>query len=166
MSNLSRSEINHRYYTKNKEKIDSTSKVRRDANPELFNARARDWYKANKGEKLREKRRLYERNKRIEDVNFRIAQNLRVRLRCALKNNSKLSSAVELLGISIEEFKNYLQDKFQPDMSWNNYGEWHIDHILPISKFDLTNLEGLKLACHYTNLQPLWAEDNLRKSDN
>ena len=49
-------------------------------------------------------------------------------------------------------------------MSWDNYGEWHIDHIMPLSTFDLTNPDQLKEACKYTNLQPLWAEDNLHKS--
>jgi len=66
---------------------------------------------------------------------------------------------------SIEGLKNILESKFQSGMNWENYGEWHIDHIRPLSSFDLTNPTELKLACHYSNLQPLWAYDNLSNSD-
>lgn len=91
---------------------------------------------------------------------------LRNRLYCALKKNYKSGSAVRDLGCSIEELKKYLEAQFQPGMTWDNWGKygWHIDHIEPLCKFDLTDSEQLKKACHYTNLRPLWAEDNLRKS--
>jgi hypothetical protein len=56
-----------------------------------------------------------------------------------------------------------LEVKFQQGMSWDNYGQWHIDHIKPLAKFDLTDRTQFLAACHYTNLQPLWAEDNLSK---
>jgi hypothetical protein len=69
------------------------------------------------------------------------------------------------LGCSIDELKTYLESKFELDMSWDNYGRkgWHIDHIVPLCKFDLSNKVELERACHYTNLQPLWANDNLAK---
>lgn len=50
-------------------------------------------------------------------------------------------------------------------MTWENFGEWHIDHIVPLSKFNLTDYEQLKIACHFSNLQPLWAKDNLSKGN-
>jgi len=66
---------------------------------------------------------------------------------------------------SIDFLKQYLEERFQSDMTWNNYGEWEIDHIKPLSSFDLTDRDQLLQACHYTNLQPLWAEENARKGD-
>lgn len=95
----------------------------------------------------------------------KLKNKLRNRLNCAIKNNYKSGSAVQDLGCSIEEFKTYIENQFQPGMTWNNWTKdgWHIDHKIAISKFNLSIREELLKACHYTNLQPLWAEDNLRK---
>ena len=92
---------------------------------------------------------------------------MRNRLRCAIKGNFKSGSAVKDLGCSIDELKTYLESKFKPGMYWDNwsYDGWHIDHIKPLASFDLTDRKQLLEACHYTNLQPLWAKDNLIKSD-
>lgn len=109
------------------------------------------------------------RNKEIEkrllkeDVKFKIAKYLRNRLSNSLKRNTKNGSAVKDLGCSLEELKQYLESKFQNEMTWDNYGSWHIDHIIPLASFDLSNREELLKACHYSNLQPLWALDNLKK---
>src|SRR5204862_6442246 len=77
-------------------------------------------------------------------------------------------TTVALLGCSREEFKAHLESKFQPEMTWENLGigqgTWQIDHIVPIDKHDLTTLEGQRAAFHYSNTQPLWYEDHLRKS--
>ena len=70
---------------------------------------------------------------------------------------------VKDLGCSIEELKTHLESQFQPRMTWDNYGKWHIDHIKPLSNFNLENKEEFKEACNYKNLQPLWAKDNLIK---
>jgi hypothetical protein len=80
-----------------------------------------------------------------------------------LKTNAKAGSAVSDLGCSIPELKAYLEKMFQPGMTWENWGAWHIDHIIPLASFDLTDREQFLKACHYTNLQPLWAPDNQRK---
>ena len=88
---------------------------------------------------------------------------LRSRLNSAIKRDQKSGSAVKDLGCTIEELKLYLESQFEDNMSWDNHGEWHIDHIKPLASFDLTNEEELKKACNYTNLQPLWAKDNLKK---
>jgi hypothetical protein len=102
-----------------------------------------------------------------KDLQFKLSCTLRSRLSHALKNSQKTGSAVKDLGCTIEELRVYLESKFQEGMSWDNYGfyGWHIDHIRPLASFDLSNPEELKKACHYTNLQPLWAEENLSKGD-
>lgn len=92
-----------------------------------------------------------------------IRDSLRRRLNNALKNKQKSGSAIKDLGCTIVEFMIHIESKFQLGMSWDNYGKWHIDHIKPLSKFDLTKRAELLEACHYSNLQPLWAKDNLSK---
>lgn len=135
----------------------------------------REWYKANREKKAKykrkwckanpEKKAKYQRTRRAKDVQCRLADNLRGRLYGAIKGKPKNGSAVRDLGCSIAELKEYLEGKFGDGMSWDNWGRngWHIDHIRPLSSFDLTDPDQLKEACHYTNLQPLWAKDNLQK---
>ena len=69
----------------------------------------------------------------------------------------------EFLGCSMEALKIYLENQFSTGMSWDNYGKWHLDHIKPCCIFDLTDIEQQKICFHYTNLQPLWAIDNIKK---
>lgn len=111
-------------------------------------------------------RELHNKNftiRRLNDINFKILENLRNRLNRALKYNYKHSSVVELLGCSINFLKQHLENKFKPGMSWSNYGQWHIDHIKPCALFDLSIPEQQKICFNYRNLQPLWAKDNLSK---
>lgn len=72
-------------------------------------------------------------------------------------------SAVRHLGISIPEFREFIESKFLNGMSWSNYGEWHLDHIVPLARFDLSKDDQVMIACNYKNIQPLWAEDNMKK---
>lgn len=99
------------------------------------------------------------------NVQANLAHTLRSRFNRAVRNDSKRGSAVGNLGCSIQEFKLYLEAKFEDGMNWDNKGMygWHIDHIIPLDAFDLTDIEQVKKACHYTNLQPLWAKDNWKK---
>jgi len=99
------------------------------------------------------------------DINYKLACVLRARLNRAIKNNMKSGSAVRDLNCSIEEFKLYIESKFELGMTWDNWSRtgWHIDHITPLANFDLSDNEQLKKACCYTNLQPLWAKDNIIK---
>lgn len=70
---------------------------------------------------------------------------------------------MELLGCDIQFFRGWLQAHFQPGMTWENIGEWHIDHHIPCAEFDLRDPEQQKQCFHYTNLKPLWGVDNMRK---
>lgn len=103
--------------------------------------------------------------RRETDLNFKLKCNLRRRVNRALENNSKSASTMELIGCSIEFLKEHLQNQFKEGMTWENYGiyGWHIDHIIPCTSFNLVDPEQQKKCFHYTNLQPLWAEENLRK---
>ena len=113
-----------------------------------------------------ERQRIHRLKKRQTDLQYRMLCNLRGRVYNVMKGNTKSFAIMELLGCSIEELKTYLQKQFQKGMLWGNYGDWHIDHIIPCSKFNLIDPEQQKLCFNYSNLQPLWAIDNLRKSNN
>lgn len=123
----------------------------------------RSYYKENRADRIkwqvdREKERI------IYDVSFLLRKRIRSRLKMAMKNKYRSGLAIESLGCSIDELKVYLEFQFQDGMSWENYGEWEIDHIVPLFKFDLTNSEQVKKACNFSNLQPLWKKDHYKKS--
>lgn len=111
----------------------------------------------------KEKINQYYNNKRKQNINFKLKCNLKGRIWDALKHNYKSKSTLKLLGCSIEQFKQHLESQFKLDMSWSNYGKWHIDHIRPCAKFDLSKASEQRKCFHYTNLQPLWALENLSK---
>jgi len=188
-----REAANRRYHLK-KEEVAEYSKVYRVKNKEYLCSYKKEWRRSNKKhldnyqklnkEKRRETQRLYEKKnkesikkkKRIyvkekhkTDPVFKLRRNLRTRLGGILKNKRKVGSAVKDLGCTGEELKLYLETLFEPGMSWKNYGnkegQWSIDHIIPLSKVDLTNREEFLKVCHYTNLQPMWHIDNIKKSN-
>lgn len=108
------------------------------------------------------------RRKRAENPNFKIQELLRGRLLYELKKKGidKDNSALKLLGCSVDYLRDYLEKQFEPGMSWNNHGEWHIDHIVPCSYFDLTDPIQQRICFNFRNLQPLWAKDNYKKNNN
>lgn len=86
------------------------------------------------------------------------------RINEAMHGRIKAGRTMELVGCTAAELRDHLESQFQPGMSWENYGEWHVDHRRPCASFDLLD-PAQQLECfHHTNLQPLWALDNLRKS--
>lgn len=144
-----------RYDSENADK----RKAYRDANKPLINARSAKWEAENRD---RRKARHHERK---VDVNYRLRRALRARLKTALHKNYKTSSAITLLGCTLDELKAHLERQFKTDMSWDNYGRggWHIDHVRELVLFDLTDAAQAAAACHYTNLQPLWQAENISK---
>lgn len=112
-------------------------------------------------------RNSYQRSRLEKDLNFKLGKVLHSRLNSALKNNQKVGSAIHDLGCSISELRTHLESKWQPGMTWENWSlhGWHIDHIIPLLFFDLSDLEQVKKACHYTNLKPMWAKDNRVKKN-
>ena len=122
----------------------------------------------NRKEKVNKWNREYLRRKRKNNIQFKISERIRVRVGLALKGKRKPASAIKDMGCTIKFLIQYLESLFEKNMNWNNYGinGWHVDHIKPLSLFDLEDKEQFLEACHYTNLQPLWAFDNLKKSNN
>lgn len=174
-------------YLKNKDSVTKKHQEWRDKNPDYFktwrkenpekiseleNNRCKEkikvqhttWRSKNK-EYITLYNREYTKRRRKEDVQFKLAINLRGRLSKIIRNNKRAGSAVKDLGCTLGELKNHLESQFTEGMTWDNYGEWHIDHMYPLSRVDLTNREEFLKVCNYKNLQPLWAIDNLKKSN-
>lgn len=97
------------------------------------------------------------------DLQYKLKSYLRRRILISLKKGVRVGSAVRDLGCTFPELHTHLSNLFRPGMSWDNYGEWHIDHRCPLASFDLSNRAQFLEAVHYTNLQPLWAADNIAK---
>lgn len=109
----------------------------------------------------------YHKARYVSDKNYKFACKIRAKIRLLMRGLRKSASTEVLLGCKIADLRKYLELLWQPGMSWDNYGMlgWHIDHKRPVHSFDLSKPED-QLACfHYTNLQPLWAADNIRKSN-
>jgi hypothetical protein len=112
-----------------------------------------------------EYRRAYYNKRYKEDLYYRLRITMRNRLRFAIKSNQKKGSAIRDLGCTIPELRVHLEKQFQNGMTWDNWAVdgWHIDHKIPLTFFDLTIRGQLLKAVHYTNLQPMWAGENLSK---
>ncbi len=122
---------------------------------------------------LAEKRQLnttansYMKERRKRDPAFRILCCLRSRVKSAVKaqGTRKHAKTLNLLGCDTGHLKRHLESLWLPGMCWENYGEWHIDHIRPCASFDLLDPAQQRACFHWSNLQPLWAMDNFRKND-
>ena len=170
-----------KYQRDNREAVARRGKRYREENPELLAARNKKYYEENRESVLKCGKKYYEENRkavaegqreymkkrRAADPVFRMVRNLRYRTYHALKRQSasKTSGAFDLVGMSGAEHMEYLAARFTEGMTRENYGLWHVDHIRPLSSFDLTDPEQQKQAFHFSNTQPLWGPDNLKKSD-
>jgi hypothetical protein len=156
-----------KYYKKIKNKVEYKNYCKQyyQNRKKITSKKMKAYYLKNK-EKILEKVSKYILFRLKKDTKFKLTRYLRARIYSALKGFNKSESTEKLIGCSIQELKLYIENQFKPGMSWSNYGKWHIDHIKPCASFDLSKPEEQKKCFHYTNLQPLWAEENLRKSDN
>lgn len=146
------------------EKQRAARRAYREANPPTS-----EYYRTSA---YRERRRELHREKQTTDVQYRLRRTLRARLKNAIKNDQKSGSAVSLLGCSVSGLRAFLEGQFEAGMSWDNFGRldasgktWQIDHFHPLSGFDLTDPKQMQVACHFSNLMPLWALDNRRKAN-
>ena len=161
------------YRMKNKERFKQYNKEYNEKNKEKLKEnriKNKEWRKEyllkNKERIARLQKELIAKYRKT-NIQYKLKDRLRSRLHHALKGNIKNGSAVRDLGCTLEELKIHLENQFEEGMTWDNWKKdgWHIDHIKPLNSFDLTDPVQLKEACHYTNLQPLWAHDNISKGD-
>ena len=138
----------------NREKHNAAAREYRRKNPEKVRASMRRWNRAN---------REYQRLRVQNTPHLRIADALRTRLRNVLRGKVKAAGTEALVGCSWDQLLEHLEKQFRPGMSWDNYGEWEVDHILPCASFDLEQPAAQRICFHFTNLQPLWKAENRSK---
>jgi hypothetical protein len=174
------SKRNKEYYNAHKSEYSVRAKRWRDSHQELLRERRkrdikkrRIWFNTwvkNHPKRWREliKRRT---EKERNSPELKLKKSLRNRLRIALLGKNKSDRTLNLLSMPITDFKKYLESKFLPGMSWDNYGrwkrgtpmKWHVDHIKPCDVFDLTKPEEQRACFHWSNMQPMWANENCTK---
>jgi len=164
------------YCEKHKHRRQTTRKANYQLNIEKERKKSREYYYKNK-----KKQRLYNKeyqkkwkpnyikNREKNDIEFKILNRLRSRIRRAIQRNSKAGTTLDLLGCTTKKCREHLENQFLPNMTWKNYGfgndKWNIDHIIPCDSFNMKKFEDQKKCFHYTNLQPLWQKDNLLKNN-
>lgn len=158
------SDYQKKYREKNKEELQKKYKERYQKSPEKYYLKTKLYNEKNKF-KVNEYKNKYNKLKKNESVLFKLKVLMRDRLSQYFKYSriNKNNTTLNIIGCLPTELKEYLEQKFCNGMSWDNHGKdgWHIDHIIPLSSAKTE--EELYKLCHYTNLQPLWAKDNLSK---
>jgi hypothetical protein len=146
----------------NLDRSSANSKKWREDNPDRIKKMTLEWKKKNPTYHNEYQKRSYRTNH-----NFKIVNLLRNRFRKLVKRNFKKKSVLKLLGCTTQDFRNYIESKFIPGMSWSNHGIWHLDHIIPCNYFmeNIQNLETQEKCFHFTNYQPLYSLDNSFKND-
>jgi hypothetical protein len=152
------------YAIVNHEKILEYSKMYHNKNRDVILEKKKNYYEKNKAQHVVRQSR-YMKKMLENDPIFRVLHNIRCRVSsyCSAIRANKIAKTKEMLGVDLDCFKSYMESKFQEGMTWENYGKWHVDHIKPIS-LATTEQQIIELN-HYTNLQPLWAVDNIKKSN-
>ena len=156
----------HEEYLRHSDKYKKRAKNHRLAHKEE-KAHKDKIYRETHKEQIRERKRLYGRKVYKTNPQYVIKNQISHRIREAVKRQGykKENKTQDLIGCTIPELIKHLESLFTDGMSWNNYGEWQIDHIIPCASFDLSDIEQQKKCFNYKNLQPLWAIDNQLKND-
>lgn len=131
------------YYQENRDIIRKKSKIYEKTNRDKINTRRKE--------------------RRNTDPLYRLSENIRAMIRKSLSRNKQSYITTDIIGCSFEEFKLHIEQQFISGMTWENRSEWHLDHIIPISSAQ--TVDDIIRLNHYTNLRPLWAIDNLKKSN-
>ena len=140
-------EYGRQYYAENKEWVTKRIKAARERNPELY----------------KEINRRNRANRLATRPELRIHSRISSQLKYCIPTGKGGRATQELIGYPTSELRDHLEKQFLKGMSFENFGKWHIDHIIPVSSFDLTTDEGIRAAWAITNLRPLWAKDNIKK---
>ena len=163
-----KSESDKRHYKKNKEKRLSYHKDWYEQNKEYRKQYLKE-YREKNVDKIRKTKRDYERTRKANDPIYKLISNFRTAIYTVLKESTvdKYGHYFDVLQYTPEELINHLEKQFKDDMTWDNYGLWHVDHKSPITSFDIQEMgdeEFMRCWC-LDNLQPLWGEENIRKSN-
>ncbi len=152
------------YRELHKEEDRISKKIHYENNKNEILAKNKKWRQENKDRMLETKRKQRKKQYQTDPV-FRTRSLCRSRFYYWFKaaGVTKTGHVADMIGCTYEELCKYLESKFQPGMTWENQGKWHIDHIKPLALFDPLNPEHTKEAWHHSNLQPLWAKDNFSK---
>lgn len=151
-----------KYYENNKDKVKEYQKKHYELNKETYIKKARDWGKNNQEQK---NNKVNERNKirKKEDILFKLKTKLKTDIYISLKRRKKSKTLEQIIGLSLDNYKKYIENQFEDWMTWENWGlyTWHIDHIIPLSSAKTE--DEVYLLWHYSNLRPLSAQENLKK---
>jgi hypothetical protein len=126
-------------------------------------------YREKNKEKIKEVKRTYQKEKRHTDPIYKLISNFRTAIYTVLKENKldKYTNYFNMVGYTAEQLKSHLEVQFKEGMTWENYGEWHVDHIKPISSFTFETCEDeeFKICWSLDNLQPMWGIENIKKGN-
>ena len=157
-----------KYRIKNKEKLSNKHKVWYDDNKDKWNLYIKK-YREKNIDKIKKTKRDYERNRKASDPIYKLISNFRTAIYQVLKesNVEKNKHYFDILQYTPEELIVHLELQFKDSMNWDNYGFWHVDHKLPITHFNIQEMgdEEFMKCWSLENLQPMWAEENIRKSN-
>jgi len=153
---------------KNKEYVKENHKKWYEENKEKWNEYIKEYRDKNK-DKIRKVKRNYEKTRKANDPLYKLIANFRTAIYTVLKENNlnKYGHYFEILQYSPEELVGHLENQFVNGMSWENYGEWHVDHKLPITYFNFKEVgdEEFLKCWGLDNLQPMWGDENIKKSN-